>query len=75
MNLISIAIREAGGIVALARECRVTHQAVKKWEKAGKLPRTEWTGETKYAEAIERATHNLVTKDQLLNRNRQIVQL
>lgn len=54
------------GLVALARGLGVTHQAVRKWEIAGRLPRTEWTGETRYAETIERLTGGAVTKALLL---------
>jgi len=60
-NLISKAI-EIVGLGKLAGECRVTYQALRKWEKAGRLPRTDWTGETRYAEIIEAATHGQVTK-------------
>lgn len=49
------------GVTALARELQVTHQAVRKWEAAGRLPRTEWTGETGYAERIEVLTGGAVT--------------
>lgn len=54
------------GLIRLARELGVTHQALYKWERRGKLPRTEWTGETKYSERIEALTGGQVTKAQLL---------
>jgi hypothetical protein len=44
----------------------VSYQAVKKWEKAGRLPRTEWTGETNYSTVIERLTDGKVTRGDLL---------
>lgn len=53
------------GLGALARALNVTHQAVRKWERTG-LPRTEWTGETSYAECIERLTHGKVKKSALM---------
>jgi hypothetical protein len=56
------------GVTALARELQVTHQAVRKWEAAGRLPRTEWTGETGYAERIEVLTSGAVTKARLLSK-------
>lgn len=34
----------------------ITPWACSKWLRAGRLPRTEYTGETQYAEALERAT-------------------
>lgn len=54
------------GLAALARGLGVTHQAVRKWGRATRLPRTEWTGETGYAQTIERLTDGIVTKAQLL---------
>lgn len=54
------------GLGKLARALGVTHQAVRKWQKARRLPRTEWTGETNYAGRIEKLTHGEVTREQLL---------
>jgi hypothetical protein len=54
------------GLVRLARGLGVSHQAVRLWQKAGRMPRTEWTGETQYSEKIEALTANQVTRDQLL---------
>jgi hypothetical protein len=54
------------GLAQLSRELGVTHQAVRKWQHAGRMPRTEWTGETGYAETIERLTAGAVTKAHLL---------
>lgn len=59
---------ELVGLRAVADACGVTYQAVRKWEKTGRLPRTEWTGETDYAERIERATEGRVTKAMLLEK-------
>ncbi|HKI61822.1 MAG TPA: hypothetical protein VKA31_05965, partial [Mariprofundaceae bacterium] len=42
------AIEKAGGKGQVARICNVTWQSVFRWEKAGKLPASEWTGETEY---------------------------
>jgi hypothetical protein len=61
---------EQVGLVALARALSLTHQAIRKWERAGRLPRTEWTGETNYAEQIERLTGGRVTKAMLLGGTR-----
>ena len=60
-NLITQAIEQAG-LGKLAAACGVTYQALKKWEKAGRLPRTDWTGETDYAAAIDRATGGRVSR-------------
>jgi hypothetical protein len=54
------------GLTKLARACEVSHQAVRKWQAAGRLPRTEWTGETDYADRIERASGGAVTREALL---------
>jgi hypothetical protein len=57
---------EAKGLAAVARHVEVTHQAVRKWTRRGRMPRTEWTGETRYAEKIEELMQGAVTKEQLL---------
>lgn len=44
-----------GGFAAAGRICGVTGKAVEKWAKAGKLPRTEATGETNYADLLAQA--------------------
>lgn len=51
----------------VADACGRSYQAVRKWEKAGKLPRTEFSGETQYAAAIAKVCKNKVTKRQLLS--------
>lgn len=56
------------GLSSLARGVGLTHQALRKWERAGRMPRTEWTGETAYAEKIEELTGGQVTKARLLAR-------
>lgn len=66
-NLISQAI-EIIGIHVLAEACGVSYQAVRKWEAAGRLPRTDWTGETNYSEIIERLSKGRITKKALLTR-------
>lgn len=63
------ALSKAIGIVGLAELARglgVTYQAIRKWEAAGRLPRTEWTGETGYSEKIVAMTDGQVSKDDLL---------
>lgn len=56
------------GLTRLARGLGVSYQAVRKWDTVGRMPRTEWTGETCYAQIIERATDGEVTREQLLDR-------
>jgi hypothetical protein len=66
-NLLTQAIALAG-LGRLAKELGVSYQAIRKWEKAGRLPRTEWTGETDYASVIERLTEGKVTREALLDK-------
>lgn len=47
----------------------VTYQAIRKWESAGRLPRTEWTGETDHAAKIARMTGSKVSRRDLLKRH------
>lgn len=58
MNILSRAIEKLGGVTKLARVCGVSYQAVRRWEKHKRLPRTELTGETDYANRIAKATGN-----------------
>lgn len=54
------------GLSKLARGCDVTHQAVRKWQAARRMPRTEWTGETNYSTRIEQMTQGEVTRQALM---------
>lgn len=54
------------GIYGMAEICGITRGSIYQWKKKGTLPRTEWTGETHYAEKIEAATKGAITKDELL---------
>ncbi|MBN4061487.1 helix-turn-helix domain-containing protein, partial [bacterium AH-315-G11] len=64
MNLITEAITILKGVTKLAKVCGVSHQVVRRWEEK-KLPRTEWTAETHYAAAIEKATNGKVKASDL----------
>lgn len=66
LNLISKAI-ELVGLCKLAQACGVRHQSVYKWQARGRLPRSDWTGETDYASRIEIATGGRITRAQLLD--------
>ena len=56
------------GLSTMAKVLGVTYPAIRKWEAAGRLPRTEWTGETDYAAKIESACGGKVTKAELLTK-------
>ena len=64
-NLIKKTVRIVGRNV-LAKACGKSPQAIRKWEAAGRLPRTEWTGETQYAEIFENITNGVVTQQELV---------
>ena len=51
-SAISYAAACLGGYVALGRLCGVTSVSVHKWRRIGHLPRTDYTGETRYGEII-----------------------
>ena len=53
------------GLQPAGKLCNVSWQAVAKWLKEG-LPRSEWTGETKYAEILAKATNGKVKKKAIL---------
>ncbi|WP_460353064.1 MULTISPECIES: hypothetical protein [unclassified Pseudomonas] len=48
-NAIAFAFEAVGGIGAAAKVCDRSYQALNKWRLASSLPRTDYTGETKYA--------------------------
>ena len=54
------------GVQRVATEAGVSRQAVHLWLNKGRLPRTEWTGETDHAGAISRLTGGVVKRDELL---------
>lgn len=59
------AIEILGGCEATGRICGVSGKAVQKWQAAGRLPRTEATGETCYADAMARAIGQ-ISKERLI---------
>lgn len=70
-ELLERAAEKAGGITALAAKLSVTYQAVRKWQKRNRMPRTEWTGETRYSEIIEEIMQGEIPKSALLTTDRR----
>lgn len=54
-NAIAFAFEAVGGIGAAAKICDRSYQALNKWRQAGCLPRTDYTGETRYASLLAAA--------------------
>lgn len=54
-NAIAFAFEAVGGISAAAKVCERSYQALNKWRLAACLPRTDYTGETRYAELLATA--------------------
>jgi hypothetical protein len=65
-NLITKAI-EIIGLNALAAACSVTRQAIRRWEKSGRVPRSDFTRETHYASIIEIESKGQITEAELLD--------
>ncbi|KKL69961.1 hypothetical protein LCGC14_2109680 [marine sediment metagenome] len=69
MNPLQRAIDEKGWR-SLSAALEVSHQAIRKWVEAERLPRSEFSGETNYAEIIERETDGAVSANDLLEWSR-----
>jgi DNA-binding transcriptional regulator YdaS (Cro superfamily) len=54
-----------GSYNKIADACELTPRAVNKWFMQGHPPRTEYTGETDYAQIISNLTKNQVKKSEL----------
>ncbi|UQY33570.1 helix-turn-helix domain-containing protein [Pseudomonas fulva] len=55
MSAIADAVTAAGGPVSAAKACGISRQAVDKWLANECLPRTDYTGETNYAQVLAHA--------------------
>lgn len=55
MSVLRESINQAGGVAKAAAACGVSQRAIYKWLAAETLPRTEYTGETNYAERLAAA--------------------
>lgn len=59
------------GLQPMSKACGVSYQAIRKWERLGRFPRTEWTGESDYiarviAAAAAANPPTAITRAQLL---------
>lgn len=64
-NLTDI-INAVGGIPMASQICSITNTAIRKWVITNTLPRTEWTGETDYAQRLSDALGGKLSKAQIL---------
>lgn len=55
MSSLRIAVEKAGGPPLAAKACGVSVRAVYKWLHNESLPRTDYTGETNYAQVLAHA--------------------
>jgi len=59
-------VRAIGGQVKAGAACGVSAAMVGRWIHQKHLPRTEYTGETNYAEALANASNGRFTQDWIL---------
>lgn len=66
MNDLTVLIKKRlNGALSVSRICGVSPRAVYKWIDSGRLPRTEYTGETFYARKLADA-HVGVSEEEIL---------
>ncbi|WP_111749722.1 MULTISPECIES: Cro/CI family transcriptional regulator [Glaesserella] len=66
MTSLTEIINSFGSVLKAAEYLNVSHSAVHRWLKAEALPRTEWTGETNYAERLSQALGGKLSKEEIL---------
>ncbi len=66
MSALQEAIQKVGGVTKAAKACGITPRAMYKWLSSGSLPRTEYTGETSYAQKLAAASGGAFNADWLL---------
>ncbi|CAI0724925.1 MULTISPECIES: helix-turn-helix domain-containing protein [Serratia] len=67
MNPVQIAVDAVGGQTAAAKICGLTVVAVHKWYAKGRLPRTEYTKKTNYAQRLAAAAGGKFSAEWLLH--------
>jgi len=66
MSTLRESIKKVGGVAKASAICGVSQRAIYKWLTAESLPRTDYTGETRYAEKLAEASEGKFTADWLL---------
>ncbi len=64
-------VERAGSLAAAGRRLGRTAPALRKWMASGRMPRTEYTGETRYVEKILKLVGDEFTRDDLLPKDRK----
>lgn len=68
MNPIQLAIDAVGGRTSAAALLGISYVAVRKMAEKGVLPRTDYTGETNYAQIFAEHSNGKLTKEWLLDK-------
>lgn len=68
MSALRFAIDKVGGVAECARICGITPRGIYKWLHREALPRTEYTGETRYAYKLAQASGGAFTAEWLLSK-------
>jgi hypothetical protein len=66
MSALKESIDKVGGVAKASAICGVSQRAIYKWLAAAALPRTEYTGETCYAQILAEASGGEFTAEWLL---------
>lgn len=53
------------GAAKVSGLCGVSVRAVYKWRASNSLPRTEYTGETRYSEILSQALENVISAEEI----------
>lgn len=65
MSFFKSVIDAVGGVKAASKICGISPRAMYKWLDSGSLPRTDYTGETNYADLLAEASDGKFTADEL----------
>ncbi|HAM76368.1 MAG TPA: hypothetical protein DCQ09_12190 [Alcanivorax sp.] len=65
MSFFKSVIDSVGGVKAASKICGISPRAMYKWLDSDSLPRTDYTGETNYADLLAEASDGKFTADEL----------